>query len=286
MQELVVLLVHPPAHQNLWSICTPPSRPAIARVQGNYKLTQNSKDNDVRHIILDFGEQRFPVLEGQSIGIIAPGSRDNGKPHLPRLYSVSSPRDGERANFNNLSLTVKREVEGHCSNYLCDLEKDDEVQVTGPFGATFLLPAEPTAELLLICTGTGSAPFRAFTMHRQRVTTDSLPMTMYFGARTPETLPYFGPLKKVPETVLKQHLVYSRVQEQPKRYVQDEMKDHAAQIQQVLANDQGYIYVCGLKAMEDGVNQALTGIAADAGWDWQEIRDQMRSEGRYHIETY
>ena len=78
-------------------------------MQGNYRLTADGADNDVRHIILDFGAQPFPVLEGQSLGIIAAGRRRQGKPHLPRLYSVSSPRDGERPNFNNLSLTVKRE---------------------------------------------------------------------------------------------------------------------------------------------------------------------------------
>ena len=66
-----------------------------------------------------------------------------GKPHLPRLYSVSSPRDGERPNYNNLSLTVKREPGGLCSNYVCDLKPGDEVQVTGPFGATFLMPDDP-----------------------------------------------------------------------------------------------------------------------------------------------
>jgi len=96
-------------------------KPVISTVRGNYRLTADNSDVDVRHIILDFGSQTMPVLEGQSIGIIAPGTDAEGKPHLPRLYSVSSPRDGERQNFNNLSLTVKREESGICSNYVCDL---------------------------------------------------------------------------------------------------------------------------------------------------------------------
>ena len=48
-------------------------------------------------------------------------------------------------------------------------------------------------------------------------------MVMFFGARTPDSLPYFGPLKKVPETLLHQHLVFSRVGDGPKEYVQDRM---------------------------------------------------------------
>ncbi len=112
-------------------------KPALARVQGNFRLTAETASSDIRHIILDIGEQRLPVLEGQSVGILPPVTDAAGKPHLPRLYSISSPRDGEKQNSNNFALTVKREPEGLCSNYLCDLEIGSEVQLTGPFGATF-----------------------------------------------------------------------------------------------------------------------------------------------------
>ena len=69
---------------------------------GNFRLTDTGADNDVRHIILDFGDTPFPVLEGQSIGIVPPGTDANGKPQAIRLYSVASPRDGEKPNANNL----------------------------------------------------------------------------------------------------------------------------------------------------------------------------------------
>jgi benzoyl-CoA 2,3-dioxygenase component A len=178
-------------------------KPAKMTVQGNYSLTKDP-DHDVHHIILDPGALPFPVLEGQSVGIVPPGTDADGNAHLPRLYSVSSPRDGERPGYHNISLTVKREAKGLASNYLCDLEQGAKVDVTGPFGATFLLPSTPDAHLLLICTGTGSAPMRAFTMQRQRSGATG-GMTMFFGARTPDSLPYFGPLQKVPEHLLKQH---------------------------------------------------------------------------------
>lgn len=263
------------------------ARPAEAVVQGIYRLTAAGGDSDVRHIILDFGSQPFPVLEGQSIGVIAPGSDASNKPHLPRLYSVSSPRDGERPNFNNLSLTVKREAGGLCSNYLCDLKMGDRVRVTGPFGATFLMPNDPQAKLLMICTGTGSAPFRAFTMRRQRTGSNTVGgMTLVFGARTPDALPYFGPLKKVPDTVLRKHLVFSRLPDQPKQYVQDKLRQEHEAIAALMAQPQAHIYVCGLRAMEEGVDAALASIADGIGLQWQALRDTMREDGRYHVETY
>ncbi|MFA6615714.1 MAG: 4Fe-4S binding protein, partial [Hydrogenophaga sp.] len=43
-----------------------------ATVTGNVRVTAVGKDYDTHHIVLDFGQMPFPVLEGQSIGIIAP----------------------------------------------------------------------------------------------------------------------------------------------------------------------------------------------------------------------
>ena len=268
---------------NLYTI----GKPLEATVQGNYRLTDADSDGDVRHIILDMGGKPFPVLEGQSIGIVPPGEDADGKPHLPRLYSVSSPRDGERPGYYNVSLTVKREEKGVCSNYVCDRKKGDTVKVTGPFGATFLLPSDHEAHLLMICTGTGSAPFRGFTMRRQREhprLEESL--TLVFGARRPGELPYFGPLKKVPDSFMHKVFAFSREDGQPKAYVQDKLRDEKEKVAKLLTDPKGHIYVCGLKAMEKGVEEALSDIARSEGLNWSEIRDAMREDGRYHVETY
>lgn len=261
--------------------------PVEATVQGNYRLTAADADSDVRHIILDLGPASFPVIEGQSVGITPPGTDANGNPHRPRLYSVSSPRDGERPNTNNLSLTVKREEHGICSNYVCGLGKGDKVKLTGPFGATFVMPDDPQAKLIMVCTGTGSAPFRAFTMRRQR-TTPGLDgsMILFLGARTPDSAPYFGPLKKVPESFLAKYFAYSRVEGSPKEYVQDKLRAARDKIAPLLAEPTTYIYVGGLKAMETGVESAFEDIAHSAGMNWKDIRAAMRESGQYHVETY
>ena len=261
--------------------------PAEATVQGNYRLTADDSDADVRHIILDLGQQNFPVLEGQSVGIIPPGVDENGAPHLPRLYSISSPRDGERPNYNNLSLTIKREEKGLCSNFVCDLARGDKVQLTGPFGSTFLMPADPQAHVMMICTGTGSAPFRGFTMRRQRETpTAKNSLSLYFGARKPDDLPYFGPLNKIPDSFLKKVFAFSRLDGQPKQYVQDMIREEKAAVAKLLGEPNTYIYVCGLKEMEHGVEEALSDIAREAGIEWKTLKDTMRENGRYHVETY
>jgi benzoyl-CoA 2,3-epoxidase subunit A len=271
-------------------------RPAIAKIAGNYRITDADSKSDIHHIVLDFGSTTFPVLEGQSIGIIPPGVDAKGREHLVRLYSIASPRDGERPNHNNLSVTVKRvivdtedgKVAGVCSNYFCDLEKGAEVQVTGPFGNTFLMPNHPEANIIMICTGTGSAPFRAMTERRRRKRNpgDSGKMLLFFGARTKGELPYFGPLKKLPDDLIDKELVFSREEGQPKEYVQDRMMKRAGDIADFLADENTYIYVCGLKQMEIGVNESMHAICRSHGIDWNEKSRQMRQQGRLHIETY
>jgi len=264
-----------------------PGDPVEAVVQGNYRLTDEDADSDVRHIVLDFGRAVFPVLEGQSIGIIPPGTGPSGRAHLPRLYSVSSPRDGERPAKNNLSLTVKRVPGGVCSNHVCDLKKGDTVTVTGPFGSTFLLPGDPKAKLLMICTGTGAAPFRGFTMRRQRVMPEvNGSMMLFFGARTPSSLPYFGPLKKLPEAFLARHFAFSRIPGEAKVHVQDKLRAARSAVAELLRDPDTHIYICGLRQMEAGVEAAFRDIAADAGLDWETTRAALREAGRYHVETY
>jgi benzoyl-CoA 2,3-dioxygenase component A len=260
-----------------------PAKPIEATVQGNYRLTAETSGSDVRHIILNF-ERPFPVLEGQSLGVLAPGGE--GRPHAPRLYSVCSPRDGERPGFYNVSITVKREPGGVCSNYVCDLSKGDKVKIAGPFGSTFLMPDDPQARLLMICTGTGAAPFRAFTMRRQRVGQRGGDMTLFFGARAPDSLPYFGPLNKIPHRVLRKHLVYSRIPGAPKEYVQDRLRVESEEIAELLGDARTHVYICGLRGMEAGVEQAFVNIAESLGVAWSAMRDAMREDGRYHIETY
>lgn len=279
-------------------------KPITATVQGNYRLTADGTSSDVRHIVLDFGSIPFPVLEGQSIAIIPPGTLPNGKPHHARQYSIASPRNGERPGYNNLSLTVKRvEVEdgkpaGICSNYVCDLKKGDRVQVIGPFGASFLMPNHPRSNLLMICTGTGSAPMRAMTEYRRRrrargttapesrSAQDTPPtgkLMLFFGARTKEELPYFGPLTNLPKDFIDTTLAFSRQPGQPKKYVQDALKERSADVAKLLADDDTYVFVCGVKGMEDGVLEAL---AAAVGSGWDALWTRLKDEGRLHFETY
>ncbi|MFZ4480078.1 MAG: benzoyl-CoA 2,3-epoxidase subunit BoxA [Rhodoferax sp.] len=296
-----------------------------ATVAGNVRVTKVGHDYDTHHIVLDFGAMPFPVLEGQSIGIIAPGTDADGRPHHARQYSIASPRNGERPGYNNLALTVKRVLEDHqgnpvrgvCSNHVCDLKRGDPVQVVGPFGSSFLIPNHPRSHIVMICTGTGSAPMRAMTEWRRRLRrggagpsqADTAPLggsdprsggawgpgsgnfeggklMLFFGARSKEELPYFGPLQSLPKDFIDINFAFSRTPGQPKRYVQDLMRSRAADLAPLLTDPNAYFYVCGLKSMEEGVLLALRDVAQQAGLSWDGVAAALKKQARLHLETY
>jgi benzoyl-CoA 2,3-dioxygenase component A len=274
------------------------ARSVAAAVVGNVRVTEVGKDYDTHHIVLDFGAVPFPVLEGQSIGVIPPGIDAEGRAHHPRQYSVASPRNGERPGYNNVSLTVKRVLEdrqgrsvrGVASNYLCDLNVGDKVEATGPFGVSFLMPNHPRSAIVMICTGTGSAPMRAMTEWRRRLRKSGKfeggKLMLFFGARTRQELPYFGPLGNLPKDFVDINFAFSRTAGQPKRYVQDVMRERAADLATLIADPDAYFYVCGLKAMEEGVVLALRDIVFQAGLDWRTVGTALKRDGRLHLETY
>jgi benzoyl-CoA oxygenase/reductase BoxA protein len=269
-----------------------------ATVSGNFRVTQLGTESDTHHIVLDFGSAHFPVLEGQSLGIIPPGFDAQGRTHHARQYSIANPRDGERPGYNNVSLTVKRvttdydgkPVRGVASNYVCDLKKGDMVQVIGPFGVTFLMPNHAPSNLLMICTGTGSAPMRAMTERRRRLrlagSDNGGKLMLFFGARSQQELPYFGPLMNLPKDFIDINFAFSRAAGQPKRYVQDVMRERADALAALLKDSNTHIYVCGLKGMEAGVLEVLRDTAVMNGMDWPELHGSLKREGRLHLETY
>jgi benzoyl-CoA 2,3-epoxidase subunit A len=109
---------------------------------------------------------------------------------------------------------------------------------------------------------------------------------LFFGARTKEELPYFGPLMNLPKDFIDINFAFSRTPGQPKKYVQDAMRERGADLVALLKDPNTFIYVCGLKSMEQGVVLALRDVASHAGLPWESLGAALKREGRLHLETY
>jgi len=111
-------------------------------------------------------------------------------------------------------------------------------------------------------------------------------LMLFFGARAPEELPYFGPLQKLPKEFIDINFAFSRVPGEPRRYVQDRIRERGEDVVRLLDDENSYVYICGLKDMEQGVDQALRDACRAHGTDWDARLPGLRAQGRYHVETY
>jgi benzoyl-CoA 2,3-dioxygenase component A len=109
---------------------------------------------------------------------------------------------------------------------------------------------------------------------------------LFFGARLAGELPYFGPLMKLPKDFIDINFAFSRVPSQPKHYVQDRIRERSADVARLLADEDCYVYICGLKGMEQGVDEAFRDACRENGKDWDVVLPNLRAQGRYHVETY
>jgi len=150
--------------------------PFTAKVVSVKRIVGPKATGETCHIIMSH-EGKMPYWEGQSYGVIPPGTNPkNGKPNTVRLYSIASSRYGDDMTGTTTSLCVRRATywcpelkaddpakKGVCSNFLCDASPGDDLKLTGPSGKVMLIPEQnPNADLIMVATGTGIAPYRSF----------------------------------------------------------------------------------------------------------------------------
>jgi ferredoxin--NADP+ reductase len=295
--------------------------PVLASVVSNEKCTASSKAAGfVRHITFDLSGTPLAgsFRAGQAFGVIPPGTDAKGLSHKLRLYSIASPTGGEDGAGNVLATTVKRLIDEHwesrklylgiASNYLCDLAPGDKVQLTGPNGKRFLLPAAPADhDYVFFATGTGIAPFRGMIMELLATQVQSR-VVLVMGSPYATDLLYHQQLQALAQKHSNFRYLTALSREQQEdgsgpMYVQDRLNASAEAIQPILNSSRGLVYICGIAGMELGIFQRLAGKLAphvleqylgvdeDARetiekWDRRMIHKQIRPTKRVFLEVY
>lgn len=284
-----------------------PNSPFIGKCLENYELVAEGGSGTVRHLTFDLSGGDLRYLEGQSIGIIPPGNDDKGKPHKLRLYSIASTRHGDRLDDKTVSLCVRQleyqneageTIYGVCSTYLCNLDVDADIAITGPVGKEMLLPQEEDATIIMLATGTGIAPFRAFLwrMFKEQQQNPDYQFKglawLIFGIPYTENILYKDDLEKMaaeyPDNF---RLTYAISREQStadggKVYVQSRVSEYADELFELIQKPNTHVYMCGLKGMEPPISETFTAEAEKRGMKWDELRKQMKKEERWHVEVY
>jgi sulfite reductase alpha subunit-like flavoprotein len=155
----------------------------------------------------------------------------------------------------------------------------------------FRPPADRDTPMIMIGPGTGVAPFRAFLQERQQLGHRGRNW-LFFGERNSSTDFYYRDELETMhrDGVLTQlSLAFSRDQRQ-KVYVQDVMRQHAAQLWSWL-QDGARLYICGdASRMAKDVDRALRDIARQRGHLDQDEADayvaRLVSDKRYLRDVY
>ena len=287
-----------------------PKTPFMGTVTENYSLLKDGAIGRVQHITFDLagGDPQLKYIEGQSIGIIPEGEDANGKPHKLRLYSIASTRHGDNLEGNTVSLCVRQleykndageQIYGVCSTYLCDIEPGTKVKITGPVGKEMLLPDDEDANIIMLATGTGIAPMRTYLRRMFEPREQEAngwkfrgKAWLFMGAPKTANLLYDEDFlhyeKEYPDN-FRYTKAISREQQNAKggrMYIQDRVLEHAEEIFAMIEDPKTHVYMCGLRGMEPGIDEAMTAAAAAKGLDWAELRPQPKKADRWHVETY
>ncbi len=287
-----------------------PNSPLTGKLISNEALVSNGGVGIVQHLKFDISGSELEYIEGQSIGIIPPGNDAKGKPNKLRLYSIASTRHGDDVDDKTVSLCVREleykndageTIKGVCSAYLCALKPGDPVQITGPSGKEMLLPAEEDTNVIMFATGTGIAPMRAYLwrMFKDNERAANPDYNSYkgkawlvFGVPQTANILYKEELEemqtKYPDNF---HLTYAISREQKnseggRMYIQNRVAENSVELWNMIKNPKTHTYICGLRGMEPGIEEALGAEATKEGIVWKDYVRSMKKEGRWHVETY
>ena len=187
-------------------------------------------------------------------------------------------------------------VYGVCSTHLCHLEPGADVTITGPTGKEMLLPADPNANIIMLATGTGIAPFRAYLWRMFKETHENYKFNglawLIFGIPTTPNIVYKEELEKQQQQYPDNfRLTYAISREQKNQqggrmYIQDQVAENADELWSMIKKENTHTFICGLKGMEGGIDEALSAAAAKEGVNWTDYQKEVRKAGRWHVETY
>eukprot|EP01026_Neomeris_dumetosa_P014451 TRINITY_DN15251_c0_g2_i11.p1 TRINITY_DN15251_c0_g2~~TRINITY_DN15251_c0_g2_i11.p1 ORF type:complete len:382 (-),score=47.89 TRINITY_DN15251_c0_g2_i11:166-1218(-) len=288
-----------------------PKKPFTATVKSVERIVGPKATGETCHIIIETNNE-IPFVEGQSYGVIPPGTKVNSRgkevPHGTRLYSIGSSRYGDFFDGNTTSLCVRRATywdpemnaedpakKGICSNFLCDAKPGDKVTMTGPTGKILLMPEDPNAVIICVATGTGIAPFRSFWRRCFFEDVPSYKFTglfwVFMGVANTDAKLYDEEMQEILATYPENfRLDYALSREQTnkkggKMYIQDKVEEYSSLVFSLLAEG-AHIYFCGLKGMMPGIQDMLKRVAEEQGLNYDDWLKGLKENNQWHVEVY
>jgi len=268
-----------------------------AIVVSSERITPEASDAEVRELTLDIQQPDFELQLGQSVGVLSPGSKEFGQSYHFRLYSVADLPERGPGGLPRIKIAVRRvsyvdqysgeEYPGVSSNYLCDRTAGDSLTMAGPYGLAFEVPQELDANLILIGTGTGIAPFRAFVKHLYK----NVPgwkgtITLFHGARSGLELLYMNDQRDDFAQYYDDDTfqAFKALSPRPSWAAPIDwdgaLSERGEVLWGLLGQPNTYVYVAGLEKMRGELDKAFSEIAGSEQ-KWARRRAELAAGGRW-----
>lgn len=263
------------------------------------RITAENSAEEVRHLVFHRADPSFDCRMGQCVRVMAPGQYGNR--YHPRLYLVADNAVA-RDDGVEFAICVKRHnyiddfngerYPGIASNYLCDLKVGAQVEFAGPIGYPFAMPENRKAGILMIGMGTGIAPFRALirTIYEKFGSWDGK-VRLFYGAKTGLDMLYMNDENKDLSQYVYQP-TFKAFQAVSSRPVFDApveldkaIEQNAAEVWEMLQDPLTHVYLAGVGAMQESVENALIDLAG-SGAAWQERKAALKAGKRWHEVLY
>ena len=272
-----------------------------AFIHASTRITPASTD-EVRQIVLRINTPAYYFLEGQNIGVLTPGPHPYGNKTHHRYYTIANARKSIDGEGVELELLVRRcfyidevsgeEYPGEASNYLCNAQPGDKIDITGPHRSPFRIPADKTSNLLMLGTGTGIAPFRAFLrrIYEEQSQWDGK-VRLFYGARTGTDMLYMNDLNHDLASYYDQ-ATFQAIQALSKGVLVDEsdalksgIEDHATEIWNLLQDSKTYVYLAGMKKIAAAFDASMARMAGSEA-QWEAVKQGLIDDKRWSELTY
>jgi len=253
--------------------------------------------DEIRAIDLRIDEAAFRFQEGQSIGVMVPGPHDFGNEVHHRYYSIANARATTLDDHVFVRIIVRRcfyidEVSGEqypgiASNFLCDARPGDSITITGPYKSVFNMPRQPESNLLMIGTGTGIAPFRAFVQHiYENQKNWKGKVRLFFGDKTGLDLNYMNDVDKdlanyyTEETFKAYQSISNRYFMNANEALKQTMEDNAAEAWEMLQDPNTYVFLAGSRKTSELLDKTLAGYAGSVD-AWEDLKHKLKADNRW-----
>lgn len=218
-----------------------------------------------RQFFVSVGEESFNFLPGQFVTMDLPvGEKRNQR---WRSYSIASHPDGGC----ELEFCIVKADNGIGTKYLFENVKiGDTLKFKGPDGG-FVLPHNLENEIVMICTGTGIAPFRSMLAHIRNHHLDFHKIHLIFGTRNSSGILYQTEMEDMateyPNFTYDVALSREHLDGYHRGYVHDVYMNQYREI-----SSERHFYLCGWSQM---IDEAVENIILKMGYDKSQVHYEL-----------